>query len=70
MTRLSLSYEEYLNGHSRISHDMMKQRMRLGALLYRHVHEDDVKLSDMDFLKVVWARVEKEREQPLIDPNE
>ena len=53
-----------------LSHDMMKQRMRLGALLYRHVREEDAKLSDMDFLKAVWERLSKEREQPLIDPNE
>lgn len=67
---MTVKHPYYGAPSSHISHDMMKQRMRLGALLYRHVHEEDAKLSDMDFLKAVWARVTKEREQPLIDPNE
>lgn len=53
-----------------ISHDMMAQRVRIGHLLYRHVHEEDVSLTDMQFLRAVARRVLKARAQPLIDPNE
>ena len=53
-----------------LSHDMMKQRMRLGALLYRYVQEDDAKLTDIAFLTAVWDRLSAEQARPLIDPNE
>ncbi len=53
-----------------LSRAMLAQRIRLGSCLYRFVNVEDKALSDHDFILAVIARYQREREQPLIDPNE
>ena len=45
-------------------------RQRLLEILKRHLRAEDAVLSDDAFIRQVMARYHKEREQPLIDPNE
>jgi hypothetical protein len=45
-------------------------RTRLNEILRRHVHEDDVGLSDHEFVSEVHLRYQKFREQAIIDPAE
>jgi hypothetical protein len=45
-------------------------RTRLLEILRRHTDPDDIHLSDHEFVTRVFARYQKARAQPLIDPNE
>lgn len=49
---------------------LIEQRMRFNQIMRRHIRSTDGELSDDAFKKAVDARYNKEREQPLIDPNE
>lgn len=46
------------------------QLVRLMGILRRHVRVEDHKLSDDALTRIVFNRYAKERDQPLIDPNE
>jgi hypothetical protein len=43
---------------------------RLIVLLRRHVHEGDYKFTDDEFVRKVYKRYDRHREEPLIDPAE
>jgi hypothetical protein len=50
--------------------DKLKLYDRLIDILRRQVRDGDENLSDVEFVRNVWARFESSREQYLIDPNE
>lgn len=56
--------------HPHLSRAMLQQRTRLEHILARHVREEDAYLTDKAFIKVVWDRMQKAWEIPLLDPNE
>ncbi len=43
---------------------------RLIQLLRRHVHDGDYKFTDDEFVRKVYKRYDRHREEPLIDPSE
>jgi len=43
---------------------------RVLRILRRHMREDDMALSDVEFVRTVLARFERERAEPIIDVNE
>lgn len=47
--------------------DMQQRFLRI---MKRHLRQDDVSLSDVDFIHKVMERFEYERRQPIIDVNE
>lgn len=52
----------------RMSKDDVKER--LIGILIRFIRWEDVDLSDRDLVETVYARWRKDREDPLVDPNE
>lgn len=49
---------------------MTTAQLRFLEIMRRHVHADDVHLTDDEMVRAVMRRYEAAREQPLVDPNE
>lgn len=43
---------------------------RLVRLLYRHTRDEDMELSDVEFVTALLSRYRQYLDQPLVDPNE
>lgn len=53
-----------------ITEEQLALRMRLGHLLWRHLRDEDAKLTDRDLVLAVQRRWEQDQAAPLIDPAE
>jgi hypothetical protein len=48
----------------------LRAGMRFYEIMRRHLSDDDADKTDDELVRAVFARYEKDRGAPLIDPNE